>query len=626
MSSNLQSETQHQPPSGPNRSPVRRFFSSLGGAITWSRRVFFNALFVIFILLILGSLLPKPVKPIDASTALRIAPSGVLVDQLSYQDPLQTLMRKNDARAMETRVKDLVDAINAAANDERITALVLELDFMANGGLTKLTEIGQALEYFKAKGKPIYAMGDYYSQSQFYLASYADEIYLNPMGGVFLTGFASYRNYFKSALEQLQVKMNVFKVGTYKDFVEPYLRDSMSPASKQQNGKWLNQLWDFYTQQVEARRELPSGSINDFINNMDTQLETTHGDSASLALNNGLVTKLLPRAEQQQELIKLLGEDKTGEVYQAVDYWHYLDNIRQQEEATEGKIGLIVASGTILDGEQAEGNIGGDSLAALIHQATKQDFEALVLRVDSGGGSAFASEIIRQQLLQAEKKFPIYISMGSVAASGGYWIAANSHQIWANPTTITGSIGVFGAFPTVEKSLAKLGVYTDGLATTQLAGTLRIDRTLPPMAESIFQQGVEHTYQRFLDIVAEGRNSTPEAIDKVAQGRVWSGQEALSLGLVDQLGSLNDTIAAAAKAAKLETFSVIEVKRQLSPGEAFVQELSHNLQASLGEIEMLSPLSSQLQKWLAPATEVLHELDSLNDPKGMYARCLSCEF
>jgi len=607
------------------RGPVKRFFSAIGAAISWSRTVFFNLLFIVFVLVLIGAMIPKSPAPIAKSTALRIAPVGYLVDQLRTKDPLQQLMQEENIQDMETRVKDLVDAINAAAADKRINALVLELDYMAGGSLSKLAEVGQALDNFKASKKPIYAVGDYYGQSQFYLAAYADEVYLNPMGAVFLTGFASYRNYYKSALEKLQVKMNVFKVGTYKDFVEPYLRDSMSPASKEHNQKWLSQLWGFYTSRIESLRQLPAGSIDDYINNMDELLKQTQGDGAKLALDNGLVTHLLPRNQQQQALIEKLGKSKKGDSYKAVDFWHYLADVKQQEKDSDGSIGLIVARGTILDGEQPEGRIGGDSLAQLIEQAGKSDISALVLRVDSGGGSAFASEVIRQQILQTQKKIPVFISMGSVAASGGYWLAATSDQVWATPTTITGSIGVFGAFPTVEKGLASLGVYTDGLATTKLAGTLRVDRSLPPMAESIFQQGVEHTYQRFLEIVADGRETTSEAVNKIAQGRVWSGEEALKLGLVDQLGSLNDTLNAAAEAVELDSYKVLEIRRKLSPGEQFIHELSNNLQAQLGSFSALQPLSHKLSQWLSPAIEVLDELDKLNDPKGVYARCLSCQ-
>jgi len=604
---------------------LSRFFGGLWNGITAVRTFVLNALFVLLLILFISALIPKGQEDFPASTALRIAPSGFLVDQRSTVDPVSQIVNRERPQDMETLVRDLVTAINAAKDDDRITAIVLELENLYGGGISKLEEVGQALDNFKTSGKSVYAVGDVYSQDQYYLAAFADEIYLNPMGVVGVTGYGVYRNYFKSALDALSINVHVFKVGKYKDFVEPYIRDDMSEQSRHHTKQWVDELWASYSQRVESLRGLDSGSLTESLNNMDTLLKANNGSNAELAKAIGLVDELLPRHKQFQKLSETLGSNEEGDDYQAVDYWYYLDNISKPINPNAGRIGLLVASGNILDGEQPEGTIGGDTLAGLIQQASEEDLAALVLRVDSGGGSAFASEIIRQQLLDLQEEIPVIVSMGSVAASGGYWISASSDEIWANPTTITGSIGVFGAFPTLEDSLDRLGIHTDGLATTALAGSIRLDRALSPMAESILQQGVDNVYGQFLDIVAAGRESEPDAINEIAQGRVWTGKQALELGLVDKLGSLEDVIRATAERVDLAEYEVIEIKRQLSPGELFMLELANNMDVRFSGVSWLSPLSKTLTHWLRPAIDIIDELDALNDPKGLYTRCLACQ-
>lgn len=602
-----------------------RFFGGLWNGITAVRTFMLNAIFLLLLILFISALIPKGQQDFPESTALRIAPSGFLVDQRSTVDPVSQIINRERPQDMETLVRDLVTAINAAKDDDRITAIVLELENLYGGGISKLEEVGQALDNFKTSGKTVYAAGDVYSQDQYYLAAFADEIYLNPMGVVGVTGYGVYRNYFKSALDALSINVHVFKVGKYKDFVEPYIRDDMSEQSRHHTKQWVDELWANYAQRVETLRGLDSGSLTESLNNMDTLLKANNGSNAELAKAIGLVDELLPRHKQFQKLSETLGSNEEGDDYQAVDYWYYLDNISKPINPNAGRIGLLVASGNILDGEQPEGTIGGDTLAGLIQQASEENLAALVLRVDSGGGSAFASEIIRQQLLDLQEEIPVIVSMGSVAASGGYWISASSDEIWANPTTITGSIGVFGAFPTLEDSLDRLGIHTDGLATTALAGSIRLDRALSPMAESILQQGVDNVYGQFLDIVAAGRESEPDAINEIAQGRVWTGKQALELGLVDKLGSLEDVIRATAERVDLAEYEVIEIKRQLSPGELFMLELANNMDVRFSGVSWLSPLSKTLTHWLRPAINIIDELDALNDPKGLYTRCLACQ-
>ncbi|WNZ57735.1 signal peptide peptidase SppA [Microbulbifer sp. MKSA007] len=607
----------------------RSFFGAIGGSITWLRRVFTNLVFLLILVLLGIAIFGKDEQlVVPQGAALRVAPSGFLVDELSQPSGLPIFFGGSQGPA-EIRVKDLVDSIDKAAQDKRISALVLELDNMVGGSLSKLDEIGAALQRFKAADKPIYAVGDNYTQAQYFLASHADKVYLNPMGSVMLTGFGVYRNYYKSALEKLKVNFHVFRVGDYKDFIEPYTRDDMSPASRENNQRWLHELWGEYTEQVTGLRNLPTESIDLFIDELPQKLQQHEGDWARTALANKLVDQLANRNLAVQELRKTIGEDENDErSYKAIDALTYLRSQKLSEVAAKkepNKIALITASGSIVDGRAPAGRIGSESLGELIAQARKKEVDALVLRIDSGGGSAFASEAIRQELLATrEADIPVVISMGSLAASGGYWIATGGDRIWASPATLTGSIGVFGAFPTFEDSLEALGIYTDGVGTSDLAGSMRLDRALPEAAASILQQGVDNTYARFLRIVAESRGSTPKEVHKIAQGQVWTGRAAKNLGLVDDLGNLNDAIADAAQLAEIEEYDVIEIQRELTPGERFLRALSDNVDARIAaSLEANLPLGAWLNS-LQPVLAPIGELQSFRDPRGLYVRCLPC--
>ncbi|AWF80614.1 signal peptide peptidase SppA [Microbulbifer sp. A4B17] len=607
----------------------RSFFGAIGGSITWLRRVFTNLIFLLILVFLGIAIFGKDEQlVVPQGAALRVAPSGFLVDELSQTSGLPFFLGGSQGPA-EVRVKDLVDSIDKAAQDKRISALVLELDNMVGGSLSKLDEIGSALQRFKAADKPIYAVGDNYTQAQYFLASHADKVYLNPMGSVMLTGFGVYRNYYKSALEKLKVNFHVFRVGDYKDFIEPYTRDDMSPASRENNQRWLHELWSEYTEQVTGLRNLPTESIDLFIDELPQKLQQHEGDWARAALANKLVDQLASRNLAVQELRKSIGEDEKDERnYKAIDALTYLRSQKLSEVAAKkepNKIALITASGSIVDGRAPAGRIGSESLGELIAQARKKEVDALVLRIDSGGGSAFASEAIRQELLATrEADIPVVVSMGSLAASGGYWIATGGDRIWASPATLTGSIGVFGAFPTFEDSLEALGIYTDGVGTSDLAGSMRLDRALPEAAASILQQGVDNTYARFLRIVAESRGSTPKEVHKIAQGQVWTGRAAKNLGLVDDLGNLNDAIADAAQLAEIEEYDVIEIQRELTPGEKFLRALSDNVDARIAaSLEANLPLGAWLNS-LQPVLAPIGELQSFRDPRGLYVRCLSC--
>ena len=524
-------------------------------------------------------------------------------------------------------MRDLVEAIDKGAKDERVTLLVLEPGRMLSGGISKMNEIGQALESFKAAGKKIISVSDNYSQDQYYLASFADEIYLHNMGVVEITGYGRYMSYYKTALDKLGVTIHAFRSGKYKDYLEPYLRDDMSPESREHNEQWIGELWNGYANKIEQARKLPSGAINDYVNNLDAHMALTDGDSAKLALEKKLVDKVTSRQEMEQALIAAAGKSKDGEWYNSVGVKGYLADVRKLPSLAQNKVAVVVASGSIVDGHQPDGTIGSESMLELLRQV-KEDtaVKAVVIRIDSGGGSAFASEVIRAEIIALrDKNIPIYISMGTVAASGGYWIATAGDKIWAQPTTITGSIGVFGAFPTLEKSLQKIGINTDGVGTTELAGTMRLDRPLSEKAGKVVQHSVDNIYQRFITLVADARAQKVDAINEIAQGHVWTGNKAKEIGLIDELGTLNDVIAAVATEAKLSDYRVEFAQRPLSPKEEFLRSLTQSHAGTFVPTSLLEKFTSlSVMNDLSPVLKPLSDLKKMNDPQGIYVQCLEC--
>ena len=619
-----------------------RLFSFLG-KLARAARTLINILFLLIFLVIISSFFTNKIKPLPESAFLRIAPGGILVEQKTYTDPLGQMLQQGSPADAETLVTDLTQAITAAAQDPRITGIALELDYLAGGGITKLEQVGAALEHFKLSGKPVVALGDNYSQEQYYLASFANEIHLNPMGAVLLTGFGSYQLYFKDAIDKLKINVHIFRAGEYKDAVEPFIATQMSTASREHTSAWLTELWQSYTDRVETLRDLPASAVADYANNLDTKLTDTQGDAAQLALQLSLVDKLSTRPQMRAHLQTLAGPGEKDQGYAYVDIPQYLlhQRLATKDQTSPNKVGVITAKGVIYVGEQAEGSVGGDTLAALIAEARDNaSVKALVLRVDSPGGSAFASDVIRQEIRETQAAgIPVVVSMGSVAASGGYWIAAGADQIWASPTTITGSIGVFGVLPTFEESLSALGVYNDGVGTGEFADLYQLGRPLSARANTAIQLGVDHIYREFLTLVAEGRDSTIESVDHIAQGRVWTGKRAQELGLVDHLGDLDDAIAAAATLASLDTYEVKPIALPLDFRQLLLKQLIENTGVSLqhpgafsSSYSWLNPRSnpawsatlqwfSQLIGARSGSTEILK---SLNDPRNIYLHCLEC--
>ncbi|WP_233079939.1 signal peptide peptidase SppA [Rheinheimera soli] len=615
---------------------LRRFFGGIWRAISLVRHITFNLIFAILFILILVSIFSSDDKvKIPDSAALILNLSGDLVEEKRYVDPLDQVLNESmgsQDEEPEILVTDLVKTIQAAKKDERIKAIVLDLSSFGRGSMDKLSMVGSALQDFKASGKKIMATGDYYSQNQYFLASYADSINLNPMGTVLLEGFGSYPMYYKSALEKLKITTHVFKVGTYKSAVEPFTRDTMSDEAKEANKAWLDELWASYKQQVSERRGFAVDNFDETIVGLYQKLQAVNGDMTQYALDAKLVDSIKSREEFRQDLIALVGENEKHSFNQ-VQFKDYQDvvlpPVHYDNPLTE-KVAVVVARGTIIDGSAKAGTIGGDTTAALLRRARfDEKVKAVVLRIDSGGGSAFASEIIGQEikLLKAAGK-PVIASMGAVAASGGYWIAAPANEIWASPTTITGSIGIFGLFHTLENAMPVLGLNIDGVGTSELAGLssgLPLFKGLTPDMSGIFQLMINKGYDDFIGMVSENRGMSKEAVDKVAQGRVWTGTKALEFGLVDKLGTFDDAIAAAAEKAGLTQYDIKVMEQELTPTEQLLRDMfaSSTVQALLPDAKE-SAFSPLLKNIVTQINQDFKVLEQFNDPKGIYSVCMSC--
>ena len=607
---------------------IRRIFRFIGSIISGIRTLLGVVIFG-FVLIAIAGMFADDLQPIPDKGALYLAPTGFLVDQKAYADTLEKIL--SQGMESETLVRDVVEAVDTAASYSRITHLLLDTDYMTGAGLSKLEEISSALLRFKESGKPIIAVADNFSQQQYYLAAHADEIMLNPLGGVLITGFSAYSSYYKEALDKIKIKMHIFRVGDYKSAVEPYMGNSMSTGVKEERRAIIDELWQFYGSQVENLRGLPTGAINDYTNNLHTKLRSANGDSALLAKQQGLVDQVASRTQMLKYLNEVIPSTE-GE-FNSINLKGYLSNIRREQitsaAAKQHRIALVVAKGTMMDGEQPEGSIGGDTLAGIFADLRKdENIKAVVLRVDSGGGSAFASEVIRDAMAATRAEgVPIVVSMGSVAASGGYWIATEADRVLALTTTITGSIGVYGVIPTVEDSMAALGIYSDGVSTAEISGIMQLDRAMTPQAEMFFQAGVDNVYTQFLALVADARNSTPVEVHEIAQGKVWTGEQALELGLVDQLGDLNEAIKVAAELANLADYMVDYRRKPLSVYEQLLVGMSSNVATSMTSLG-IEPQGSWLPEILSRQAKTLAQplqlLDSLSDPKGIYLLCEQC--
>ncbi|HFQ5431067.1 TPA: signal peptide peptidase SppA [Vibrio vulnificus] len=603
-------------------------FKGIWKAITFVRLALTNLIFLLSVALVYFIYFyGHDTQPqVEQPSALVLNLSGPIVEQSLYINPMDSFTSSlfGEEIPKENVLFDVVDTIRYAKDDEKITGLVLTLRDMPETNLTKLRYIAKALNEFKASGKPIYAIGSFYNQSQYYLASYADKIYLAPDGGVMLKGYSAFNLYYKTLLEKLDVTTHVFRVGTYKSAIEPFVRDDMSPAAKESATRWLTQLWGAYVDDVANNRKIEPKTLNPSMEEFLSQLKSVNGDLAALSIKLGLVDELATRQQLRTQLAEKFGASG-DDSYKAISYYDYRATMRDNFDVNADDIAIVVASGTIMDGQQPRGTVGGDTVAGLLRQARNDDkVKAVVLRVDSPGGSAFASEVIRnevQALKDAGK--PIVVSMSSLAASGGYWISMSADKIIAQPTTLTGSIGIFSVITTFEKGFNKLGVYTDGVGTSPFSGE-GISTGLSKGASQAFQMGIEHGYQRFISLVGNNRDLSLDAVDKVAQGRVWTGYDALQHGLVDQIGDFDDAVAEAAKMAQLENYNLYWVEEPLSPTEQFIQEFMKQVKISMG-VDIQSILPPSLQPVAQQMEQHASLLQNFNDPKGYYAFCLNCE-
>lgn len=598
---------------------IRRLFGALWRFIDGLRRLTLNLLFLLVVGLLAVVFFVSLTPHVPDGAALVLAPGGDLVEEASVTSPL-TLLREG-AGHPETPVSEVLEALAAARDDRRIRALVIDIDKLESAGLAKVQELRRAIAEFRAAGKPVYAWGARYDQAQYLLAAAAEEVALAPDGHVLVRGLARYTTYFKGLLDKLGVKVHVFKVGTWKSFTEPYTRDSMSPEDRQATTELLQGAWGLIRQGVAESRKLPPEAVDHYVQSFGELIAAARGDGAKMALDAKLVDVLLPKDEWEERLRDRLGAGEDGKGYKHIDLPAYLEALRGERPQQGGKVAVLVAQGAILDGEQPPGAVGGDTLARMI-RAAREDHgvKALVLRIDSPGGSAFASEVIRRELeLTRKAGKPVVASMSAVAASGGYWIATGADEIWASPGTITGSIGIFAMFPELAEPLAKLGLTLDGVATSRLAGALDPRRPLDPEAAEALQWGIRHGYASFIQRVAEGRRMSPEAVESVAQGRVWLGVEAQARGLVDQLGGFEQAVAAAAQRAGLERFQVIRAETEMPVRDRL---LRHLLDAAAPWLDQMAAPRAPLGRIVAELQAQAGELLRWNDPGHLYAHCL----
>ena len=597
---------------------IWRVLSGISRAISVLVPLLFVAIFVIAFSTTLSESTPEP---LPERAALLIAPSGPLVEDSPPVDALSAFLNQDyDQPAL---LNDVVRSIRWAATDERITALVFDLENLAGPSTSQTLEISSAIEVFRESGKPVIAAGDFYSQAHYLLASQADQILLHPEGGMFLEGFSVYRSYLRSFLEKTRVTMHVFRAGENKSAVEPYLRDDMSDGEREVVSLWLEGLWDTYTEMAESRRELPAGTMDQFIASFPAELAASDNDLAETMLAAGWVDVLADHAQMEDALAEWVGVTDEDGYAEVVSLDRYVEDVKMSRSLSEENLPLIAiipVEGTLMPGDSEEGMAGSDTINGYIDTALEaENLAAIVLRVNSPGGSVFASDLIRRKLLEvADADIPIVVSMGTVAASGGYWIAAEADEIWALPTTITGSIGAFSAFPTIEGIVEYIGVTVDGVGTTPLAGAASFNRGLTPEMASIVQSLANGAYDDFIELVAAGRGMSEQAVKDVADGLVWTGAEAAERGLVDELGGLDEAVTAAARLAGVEDWRTARTRVPPSFESVLLQELSR----SFGTVT--APLGGWFESLVGAFKPVVRSLSSLRDPMHVYAQCLNC--
>ncbi|HBC9359781.1 TPA: signal peptide peptidase SppA [Escherichia coli] len=607
---------------------IAGFFKWTWRLLNFVREMVLNLFFIFLVLVGVGIWMQVSggdSKETASRGALLLDISGVIVDKPDSSQRFSKLSRQllgaSSDRLQENSLFDIVNTIRQAKDDRNITGIVMDLKNFAGGDQPSMQYIGKALKEFRDSGKPVYAVGENYSQGQYYLASFANKIWLSPQGVVDLHGFATNGLYYKSLLDKLKVSTHVFRVGTYKSAVEPFIRDDMSPAARETDSRWIGELWQNYLNTVAANRQIPAQQVFPGAQGLLEGLTKTGGDTAKYALENKLVDALASSAEIEKTLTKEFGWSKTDKNYRAISYYDYA---LKTPADTGDSIGVVFANGAIMDGEETQGNVGGDTTAAQIRDARLDPkVKAIVLRVNSPGGSVTASEVIRAELAAARAAGkPVVVSMGGMAASGGYWISTPANYIVANPSTLTGSIGIFGVITTVENSLDSIGVHTDGVSTSPLAD-VSITRALPPEAQQMMQLSIENGYKRFITLVADARHSTPEQIDKIAQGHVWTGQDAKANGLVDSLGDFDDAVAKAAELAKVKQWHLEYYVDEPTFFDKVMDNMSGSVRTMLPDA-FQAMLPAPLASVASTVKSESDKLAAFNDPQNRYAFCLTC--
>ena len=593
-------------------SVVGKLFSGISRAFAFARVTLANLLVVLVVVLVVMVFVSGTGRvEVANGSALLLETDGAIVEQLGGQDPLALL---SGASLRETPLKDILSAIDKARTDDLVSALVLDTSSLGYVAPAQLEVIGDALEAFRGSGKAILAKSDFYNRDQYYLASFADEVVMHPLGEVALNGYGTYRNYYGGLLDKLKVNIHVFRVGTYKSFVEPYTSTGMSEAARQANQAMIDRLWNSFVERVAPNRGLEAAELVAYANQYDELLGGTGGDTARLALEYGLVDRLLDPEALSNHLNELTaGTDSFAHVTLG-------DYVDPDLPPLFGKsVAVVPLSGTIVMGDAPRGFIGAETVGRLLADLREDpQVGAVVLRIDSGGGSAFASEQIRAEVARIQNDgTPVVVSMAGTAASGGYWIAATADEIWAAPTTVTGSIGIFAIVPTFEETLAEIGVNRDGVGTGPFVGALDPVGGVGDAMSRALQSNVEYGYRRFVDLVADGRGLAHEDVEAIAQGRVWLGAAAQEHGLVDQLGHLDKAIASAAALANLDRYQVRYVEDPLSTQEILMRQF-------LDGIGLEPTISASHRSLGAFLVRELGHLGSLNDPQHLYALCEAC--
>lgn len=579
---------------------------------------------LLFFMLLFAAMNASPALSVPSGSALVLDLDGVIVDQAKERSPVEVLAGSSDM-VPEIQVRDLVEAIDRARTDDRVKSIVLQLDGFYGSGMANLQSVGAALKAFKAAGKPVYAYSSAYLDDSYYLAAHATEAWLNPLGAVLLTGPGGSNLYFKGALDKLGVDVNVFKVGTYKSAVEPFIRSESSPEAQAANQALVDTLWDVWTTDVQTAR--PAVRIDPIMANLPARVRAAGGDFARQALADRLIDKVGTYVDFGTAMSKRVGEgddDRPG-AYNQIDYRDYLRASSSKRPTGGSAVGVVYVSGEIVDGQGGRGTAAGDTIAELIADATADtNIKALVVRIDSPGGSVTASEKIRQALADAKADgLPVVASFGPVAASGGYWVSTAADEIFAQPSTITGSIGVFAIIPTFEKTLAKFGINADGVKSTPYSGEPDVLSGLTPDVRTLLQASVEDIYRRFTGLVAKARNLPVTRVDEIGQGRVWAGGTAHQLRLVDRFGGLDAAVAAAAKRAGLDPNNVRTVDVEVKPSltyqllDQFIEPREEQPQGDDAFAKLTRASQFRLASTLVDATRVA-------DGATMQVRCLTC--